>query len=102
MRVRAGGDAKKSAASRFKLRLHLSGREGSDTHVSAPPLNPSLWPGGENTAPHGLPYASPAPQPAAPPPTTSSLRPGMACKAWRDLAGPLARGLTSGLGKLAF
>lgn len=73
-----------------------------NTHVSGPPLNPSLWPGGENTAPHGLPYASPAPQPAAPPPTTSSLRPGMACKAWRDLAGPLARGLTSGLGKLAF
>ena len=76
-----GRDAKKFCSLHgFKLRLHLSGREGVRGLISNPvsqPLHgtPACSPGRVGTTPTGLPRVSSSPQPPGlPPPTTSSLR----------------------------
>lgn len=72
---------------------------------SAPLLNPSLRPGDGGYHPQPalcmlLPLSPSRPSclPSLPPPAPSAIR--IACKARRDLAGPPAHGLTSGLGML--
>lgn len=83
----------------LKLRLHLSGEsKGSEIQFQSPFLSPSAEPQpvaqGGQVPPCSLPRAS-SPLPSPAPSATRT-----ACKAWRDLAGPLAHGLTSGLGQL--
>lgn len=84
----------------LKLRLHLSGegtgpRPNSKARFSAPPSKPSLWPREvrvETTPQSALCTFLPLsflrhPASSIPPPAPSAI--GIACKAWRDLAGHL-------------
>lgn len=111
-----GGEMPRSSAAPTgspKLRLHRSwegrgSRPDSKARFSAPPLNPSLWPGGAGLGGEYSPVAClghlPAPAPFPPscplPPTASSLRHQDSVQGLEGPGWSRAHGLTSSLGKL--